>query len=294
VSERRRRWGVLLSPRLRLRFGGRLTACGKGVVLALGLALLAGTAGGGFALGFWPNPFDRHHGQQAPEQRWGSAAGQGHVVGSSGNRTIPKTLRAKYPLRSPAVPAAKRNRAWVAEPPSVAKPAKGFDAKTSREVPAWRGSHQRGYVNADGTQTSAFSSSPVNYWNRQSGAWAPIDTRLRHAGETGWRNTADAVDVRLAERADAPQLARLAFDERHAVDFSLAGARAVSGHVEGSAVTYRDVLAGGVDVRLESAPGGVKETLVFALAGRAASVCVPACSDRFERTAGGWAGGAHR
>ncbi|MGH3390325.1 MAG: LamG-like jellyroll fold domain-containing protein, partial [Actinomadura sp.] len=254
---------MLLAPWLRLRAGGRVTASGKGMVLVLGLALLAGTAGGGFGLGFWPNPFGKHHGQEAPDQRWGSAAGQGHVVGSPGNRTIPKTLRAKYPLRSATVPAATRNRAWVAEPPSGAKPVRGFVAETSREVPAWRGSHQRGYVNADGTETSAFSSGPVNYWNRRSGAWEPIDPQLVRAGGAGWRNAADAVDVRLAERADAAQVARLGLDDRHAVAFGVAGARAVSGRAEGSAVTYRDALAGRVDVRLESAPGGVKETLVL-------------------------------
>jgi RHS repeat-associated protein len=253
---RRRRWGVLL-----LRTGGRVTASGKGLVLVLVVGLLAGVAGGGFVLGDWPNPFDRHHGRAAPDQRWGTAAHQRHVVGRSGNHTIPKTLRARYPLRHPVpAPVPRRNRAHVAEAPAP-KAAKGFDARTSREVPAWRTASERAYVNADGTQTSEFSPTPINYWNGASRSWAPIDSRLVRAGQ-GWRNAADAVDVRIADRADAPRLATLTYDAAHAVGFSLQGAAGTAGRVEASTATFSGALPD-VDVLLQSHSGGVKETLVL-------------------------------
>jgi RHS repeat-associated protein len=250
-----------------LMTGGRITVLGKGVGVVLTLALVGGAITG--ELGVLPRPFgqlfDRHQAQDAPGQRWGSAAGQPHVVGSSGNRTIPKTLRAKYPLRhAAAAPVVRRNIASVAEPPA-AKPVVGFDARTSREVPARRDARTRGYVNADGTETTEFSTAAVNY-RKADGSWAPIDHRLVPAGAdpavSGWRTAADSVGLAIAARADAAQLASVTFDGGRAVAFGLQGAKPVAGQVDASRATFTGVLPG-VDLRLDAQSGGVKETLVL-------------------------------
>ncbi|OZV81609.1 hypothetical protein CA850_10595 [Micromonospora echinospora] len=196
-----------------------------------------------------------------PGQQWGSAAGRDHVEQGRVNRELPRSLRGQYPLHTLTErPAPGRNTARTATPPP--HPGRGFDRSSSRERPAERGSHQRVYDNADGTQTTEFSATPVNY-QRPDGSWAPIDLALAPAADgAGWRNTADAVDVRLADRGDAAHLARLTFGEGVEFGFGLAGAAAAKGRVAGDTVTYPEVQPG-VDLRLEPAAGGVKETIVL-------------------------------
>lgn len=277
MSGRKRR-GLLLSALRGVPARGWPAASSKAVVLVVVLALVVGTAGGRLSttagrgsgllsgLGSWLDSVGQDDDESGPEQRWGSAAGASHVVGRSGNSTIPTTMRARYPLRRPVsvpkVPASKRNRARVAKPPAP-EPLEGFDTQTSLEVPDRRGSRRRGFVNADGSETTAFSTAPVNYRERRSEAWKPIDPRLQRDGQAGWRNVADDVDLRLASRADATQLAQLSFDAEHEFAFGVAGAAAVPGQADDSAVTYSDALLGGVDVWLQSTPGGLKETLVL-------------------------------
>ncbi|HYN93017.1 MAG TPA: polymorphic toxin-type HINT domain-containing protein [Pilimelia sp.] len=142
-------------------------------------------------------------------------------------------------------------------------PVRGYDAATSREVTTARGAHERVFTNADGTQTTQFSTAPVNY-RRTDGTWAPIDDRLRPAadGRPGWRNGTDAVDVRIAARADAAELARFTVDGGHAVAYRLAGAAPVPGRLTAEGVVYPGVLAG-VDLRLAARAGSVKESIVL-------------------------------
>jgi RHS repeat-associated protein len=208
------------------------------------------------------------HPAPAPEQQWRSADGQVHLTGEQGNRTLPASLRSRYPLRElDQTPAAGSNTASVVAPP--ASTSRGFDPVTSRELPAERGAYQRTYANADGTTTSEFAGTPINH-QLADGTWAPIDTALVAAAGAGggWRNAADSVDVRIAARADATELARLQFDADHAVSYRLAGAAPVAGQPSkaGQAgddqVTYREVLPD-VDLTLSARAGGVKETLVL-------------------------------
>lgn len=212
-----------------------------------------------------------HGSGPAPEQRWGSAAGLSHLSGRPGNRTVPVSERGRYPhtLRKAAA-AAPRNKARVARPP--ARERAGFDRGTSREMPGGRGEHERLYQNADGTQTTEFSATPVNY-RRADGSWAPIDSTLT-AGDGGWRNRADTVGLRLASRADDAELARVTIDGDHAIAYALSGAAPVAGRAEGGAVVYPGVLPS-VDLRLESLPGTLKETLVLRSADAPATFTFP-------------------
>jgi hypothetical protein len=202
-------------------------------------------------------------------------------VAGQRNTTVPGSLRGRYPLH-PEVPPppAPPNPAEVGTPP--AGDVRGLDPHTSVEVPGLRDAHSRTYTNADGTQTTQFSASPINF-QRRDGSWAPVDpglvvTDTRVPAGTGppaagWRNGADSVDVRLAPYADAADLARLSYDEHHTVGFALTGAAhaqgvadagsagSVAGSAAGSA-TYRDVRPY-TDLRFEPVSGGVKENVIL-------------------------------
>jgi RHS repeat-associated protein len=195
----------------------------------------------------------------APDQRWGSAAGQGHVAGGSGNHTVPASLRSRYPaLAQKAAPTPPQNQASVVTPPQPQHA--GFDPASSVELAADRDANSRTYENADGTRTTQFSYAPLNY-RQADGSWAPVDQTLVPDG-SGWRNRADAVGVRLAGRADESPVVRVGLDATHAIAFGLAGAAPAAGQVAGGTITYGNVLPQ-TDLRFDLGGGGVEQTLVL-------------------------------
>ncbi|WP_156077580.1 DNRLRE domain-containing protein [Saccharothrix sp. NRRL B-16314] len=198
-------------------------------------------------------------GESAPDQSWGTAEGQAQVVeGDTVNRALPESESAKYP--QPEFPSGEPPPNEVRElgaPSGLA----GFDVATSREDPGQRQADSRTFRNADGTQTTEFSQSAVNY-QRPDGSWHPIDTTLV-ADDDGWRNTADQVETRFAATASESPFVRMRLSDDHELSFGLAGTSAAPARVEGSQITYPGV-ATGVDLRLDVLPGGVKETLVLA------------------------------
>ncbi|WP_206067675.1 LamG-like jellyroll fold domain-containing protein [Nonomuraea composti] len=215
----------------------------------------------------------RHREVHGLEQVWG-AAGEagGHVVGGTRNDHRPATLRARYPLTAirqgtpPPDNPVEVGDAPVTEPAAGA----GFDPATSREIPERRDAYVRTFANADGTESTEVSARPVNY-RRPDGTWAPIDTRLVGVGrrggdgapDGGWRNAADAVDIRLAPRADARPLVRVGLDDAHQVGYGVDDGAAVPGRATGKrAVTYEGVWPD-TDLKIEAGPGGVKETIVL-------------------------------
>ncbi|HEU5110483.1 MAG TPA: hypothetical protein VFT95_18230, partial [Micromonosporaceae bacterium] len=200
-----------------------------------------------------------HKAQPKPGQRWGSAAGQPHEAGRPGNRVVPQSLRGRYPLRAPAAaPKPRPNPAKVVAPPAP-RP-RGYDAARSRELTDRRDAHRRTFANPDGTLTTEYSTDAVNY-RTPDGGWASVDTDLVPVAG-GWRNAADATELRLASRADAAELVRLSFGGGQVIGYGLLGAAAVEGTVRGDTATYRGVLPQ-TDLELVSASGGVKETLVL-------------------------------
>ena len=238
----------------------------KLVAAGLTVAMLASAAGAGVIgpPGLSGDGSTPHSAPAGPKQRWGSpAANVSHLEGVPKNRTLPGTLRGRYPS---VTWKQKTNSATVAQPPTPT-PARGFDPATSRELPADRTANERTYDNGDGTQTTEFSDSPLNY-RTADGSWQPIDTHVVAAGGAadGWRNAAAPVGLDFALRSDAAELARIVIDGAHTVSFGLAGAASSLGHAGGGAdnstVTYPGVVPH-VDLRLESRPAGVKETLVL-------------------------------
>lgn len=93
--------------------------------------------------------------------------------------------------------------------------------------------------------------------------WEPIDPTLEPAGDDGYTNTADRVDVTVAATADDPQLATVELASGASVGFSLDDAAAVDADVDGDTAVFADALDG-VDVALQSTAGGIKETLTLA------------------------------
>ncbi len=238
------------------------------LTVAVGLALLLGACdaqNGTTAVLENPRPIATegrpHQPRKAPEQRWGDASGLNPVVDGPRNTYRPASLRSRYPvMKAPTAPA--NSAKLVAAPPAKRT---GFDARTSREVAGARAAHRRTYDNADGTQTTEFSASALNY-RKADGTWAPIDSTLAADAAGGWRRSADSVDLRLAGRADAAELVRVTLPGGGVLAYRAAQARGVTGAAAGDTAAYRGVWPG-VDIELQAQPGGVKETLVLASAG---------------------------
>lgn len=194
----------------------------------------------------------------SPKQQWGSADGQSHDV-SDGfpNQDKPSSLQGKYPRIESQNAGAPSNEVEVK---AASANVRGFDASSSKEVPDQRGERERTYRNADGTLTTEFSQSAVNY-RKPDGRWAPIDTTFVGTSD-GWRNAADQIELRLSRNANAGSMVRLKFDDQHEIAFGLQGAVPSSGVANGNSVTYPKVLPG-VDLKFEAQAGGVKEVMVL-------------------------------
>ncbi|WP_157984823.1 RHS repeat-associated core domain-containing protein [Lentzea terrae] len=219
------------------------------------LMVMTATTGDSVTGGQW-NAYAALHG---PGQVWGSAdGGARHFEGRPENRTLPASVRSRYPKQTWDQQV--DNTITEAEPPRTE--VTGFDEKASEEQPNRRSEYERVYRNPDGTETTEFSSSKLNFRGKD-GAWTPIDPNLVDDQGNGWRNAADEVGMRFAQKADAPDLVTLTVDNDHSVSYALAGAAASTPKVDGATIVYPQV-APNVDLKLESRPGGVKETLVLA------------------------------
>jgi RHS repeat-associated protein len=247
-----------------------------GWAAGLGFLLVACTAEGGTtAVQRSPRPTAaaaaRQSDRPAPKQRWGNAAGLDPVAGKSRNTFRPPSLKSKYPpVKAPALPA---NTAKVVAAPAAPK-ATGFRRNGgSREIPTRRGANQRTYANPDGTETTEYSTSPVNY-RKPDGSWAPIDSRLVADPAGGWRRDADSVTLGIAGRADAAELVRVTFPGGGVLAYGAAGARPVTGTATGDTARFAGVWTD-TDVELQSQPGMVKETLVLGSARAPVSYVFP-------------------
>ncbi|WP_156301918.1 DUF6531 domain-containing protein, partial [Streptomyces sp. e14] len=251
-------------PRLVRSRWGTAVALALATVIAVGSLAVAG-------VGIHLFPADPAA-AEGPDQRWGSAEGLSHEAGGRRNNEVPRSLRAKYPLKNPAAarPAVRKNTVRVSTPAPA--PVKGFDRATSKEIVAERDARSRTYANEDGTRTSEISTDPINYRDAH-GDWRPIDTSLVQDGD-GWTNAADSVTLRLAGRADADELAGVTLPSGESFGYGLSGAASVPGRADGARVGYEQVLPE-TDLWLDSRAGGVKETLVLKSATAPASFLFP-------------------
>ncbi|MFJ1709751.1 LamG-like jellyroll fold domain-containing protein [Kitasatospora sp. NPDC088346] len=134
-----------------------------------------------------------------------------------------------------------------------------------------RGERQRTFQNANGTFTTRYYPTPVNF-RRADGSWAAIDTSLVPAGraslgraaptQDGWTTTSGEREVKLAAAADGDPLVTLDLGDGAFVAYGVQGAAHVQGNVEGSTVTYSAVLPK-ADLSLQAGSDSFKETLVL-------------------------------
>ncbi len=253
----------------------------KGLAVLAASAVLAGSADYAAALPELPGAngiASNHQAGPAPEQREGSAADQPHAIGENRNHTVPTSLKGRYPDLQPG----KKQPAPVSTvqvlPQAPQTTPKGFDARTSKEIPALRTRYETTYANADGTQTTAISTTPKNF-QRADGSWAPARTTLSRdqapAGN-GWRSSGDSVTSTLASKLSAGQpVAEVRLAGGQTIGWGLSGARPVAGAQAGTdTVRYAEV-APGADLELTTQPGGVKETVVLRSKSAARSFVFP-------------------
>ncbi|MEU9994168.1 LamG-like jellyroll fold domain-containing protein [Streptomyces sp. NPDC050848] len=222
---------------------------------------------------------------ELPEQGWGSARGRGHGApgyatdaaaegGRSGALKAPGELPpdgGTAPVKLGAAPKAPADLPVTRVPaPKVAAP-KGFDAKTSAEVPAQRTERGRTFLNKDGTYTTRFYNEPVNFRSSE-GTWKAIDTGLARTAQTttrsmngsggNWEPRSTEEQLRFAEYADAQTLVRLGVNDSAAIGWGIEGVSHAQGKVTGSVITYPEARPH-ADVEIIAGSSSVKETLIL-------------------------------
>lgn len=140
------------------------------------------------------------------------------------------------------------------------------DEPSRQELPEERTATSRTFRNPDGSFTTEFFTTPINY--NQHGAWRPISSDLIPAGEAGyaWRNAANWFDV-LFKDSLATGFMRFGVGADD-FDLSLQSAAAATGQAGGagrsnSRIAYPGVFPG-VDLQYDVLATGIKETVVLA------------------------------
>ncbi|WP_427885160.1 putative adhesin [Kribbella sp. GL6] len=218
-----------------------------------------------------------HRPQPAPAQREGTAANQPHVIGDEVNRTVPASLKSRYPeLRlTPTTPKGS-NAVQVVSGQATA--AKGFDSRTSREVPDKRSRYRNTYANADGTETTVVSTTPANYL-KPDGTWSPAKVVLGRqqaiAGD-GWSTTGDNVRSSMAAAIIPGQaVAEVTLAGGEKVGWGAGQGTQVAGVASGTDTVRYAAFARGADLELTAQPGGIKETVVLRSKSSARSYVFP-------------------
>ncbi|MFJ8112136.1 LamG-like jellyroll fold domain-containing protein [Streptomyces sp. NPDC096132] len=251
------------------------------VVFAFVLAVLTGTEHVALAVG----RSSALGSGNAPDQRWGSAAGRSHSesadatdAAAKGGRDGALTGRGELPVEGgegvTRIPTTARtpepSSAVEVQAPGTATP-QGFDAKRSEEVASERAERERTYLNPDGTYTTRFYTEPVNF-RTEDGRWKPIDTTLvpqdssgpstMSAGEEGWETSSTEAQIDFGGTADADPMVRMQVDEGVSVGYGLDDAHPVAGQAENSTLTYENARPN-ADVEFVAGSDSVKETLVL-------------------------------
>lgn len=249
------------------------------------MAVLAGTEQAAFAVNKWVIAKTGYGPGELPEQAWGSADGRGHSAsgdatdaaargGLSGALKAPGELPpdgAVAPLRLGGASTSPSKVPFVKVPAPTQAPPKGFDAKTSTEVPAKRTGRARTFANLDGTYTTRYYNEPVNF-RASDGTWKGIDTRLARTPQTGmrgmsgsgadWEPRSTEEHLQFSEHADAQTLVRLGLNDSASIGWGIEDVSHAQGKVAGSVITYHEARPD-ADVELIAGSGSVKETLIL-------------------------------
>ncbi|MGV9625460.1 LamG-like jellyroll fold domain-containing protein [Streptomyces sp. NPDC003487] len=245
------------------------------------MAVLAGTEQAALAVDRWSAAAS---GQDAPDQRWGSAAGRSHKASggatdaaAKGGHSGPLTAPGELPAESGP------SKVDLGHPPKLAMPApaavtapgtaavQGFDVKRSKELTGKRKERQRTFLNPDGTYTTRYYNEPVNF-RTKDGSWKSIDTRLVARERTGagtmsvsgegWETASTEVPIQFAGSADADPVVRMQLGQDIAVGYAVSDAGPSVGRASDSMVTYPDVRPSS-DLEFLAGSDSLKETLVL-------------------------------
>ncbi|MET9894394.1 LamG-like jellyroll fold domain-containing protein, partial [Streptomyces sp. NPDC006465] len=225
----------------------------------------------------------------APDQRWGSAAGRRHTASADatdasakGGHADPLKGRGELPTGGGSHPVRLASTAKTPKPGPVKRVAtpdapavQGFSAKHSKELKTKRKARQRTYLNDDGSFTTRFYNEQVNF-PAKDGSWKAIDTTLVRSKDSdgasgartmsvqdpGWETESTQSPISFAETADADPLVQMGLGNGLSVGYAVDGASAVSGRADGSTVTYPD-LRDSSDLELVAGGSSVKETVVL-------------------------------
>ncbi|MCT9112241.1 DNRLRE domain-containing protein [Streptomyces mirabilis] len=245
------------------------------------MAVLAGTEQAAMAAGRWTG----QAAGDAPDQRWGSAAGRPHTASAdatdaatTGGHRGPLNGRGQLPAAGDAgvtrLPAAtelpKPGAVHPTQAPAVTG-AQGFDAKRSKELKGRRKERQRTYLNPDGGYTTRFYTEPVNF-RANDGSWKSIDTtlvrqntsgpRTMSVSEPGWETRSTESALQFAASGDADPVVRMQVGDGLSIGYGVDGANASIGRADGGVITYPDV-RGDSDLQFIAGDSSVKETLVL-------------------------------
>ncbi|MEU3890796.1 LamG-like jellyroll fold domain-containing protein [Streptomyces sp. NPDC029041] len=246
------------------------------------MAVLAGTEQAALALGQGRSGAS---GPDAPDQRWGSAAGRSHKASTGatdasakGGHNGPRKGSGELPAEGE--PGLTR-LGGAAKPPKpgpvketkapATSAVQGFDAKRSKEVRSRRKVQERTYQNPDGTYTTRFYKEPVNF-RAKDGSWQSVDTTLvrqdslgpntMSAADEGWETRSTESPIEFAGTADADAVVRVQVGEGLSVGYGVADAEAAGGQAKGSTLTYPGVRPH-ADLEFVAGSESVKETLVL-------------------------------
>lgn len=217
----------------------------------------------------WP----RGAAESAPEQRSGTAGGP-HDASADSTRTALQSPRRDQPRPSGAVPdhpaaPPEVDRHVVA--PGTVQPAMSPRLETlaidpkAVEVPDERTELTETFRNPDGTRTIR-THAAQKYVRGQDGSLRPVDLTLA-TGERLAPKVAP-VPVSFAPSAAAADLVRVDLGEGRELTYGLRAAADVRAATEGPTALYKGVREG-VDLRLSSTSGGMKDELVLASAAAA-------------------------
>lgn len=122
----------------------------------------------------------------------------------------------------------------------------GFQDEASAQIPTpgaeliSRSTYANTFSLAEGKKQTLISTEPINFQD-SSGAWIPIDNTLVPTADGGYTNLANEFDVTFGQTGAAAQLVKVEFEGK-TLSFGLEGAADVLPVVEGSDITYPEIL----------------------------------------------------
>ncbi|QUI24760.1 DNRLRE domain-containing protein [Vallitalea pronyensis] len=129
---------------------------------------------------------------------------------------------------------------------------------TQKELTQFRTRKSKRYINADGSFTEKIYAHPVNYKDKKTGKWQPIQSNLK-AEKDAFKNIANEFDISLHKHANGFVTYS---EEGSSLSFRPTFASSVKGSVQDNVMTFEEVTTA-TDMTYAVTPYGLKETLIL-------------------------------